>query len=81
MAKYLMKYNVDSRGREGMNNTWVIKNLDNNEETLIDHIELKVPVTTNEKHLAEGFGMICEGEIEIKEHPSIGRFAVIRGDK
>lgn len=78
MSKLLMKYNVNSRGREGMDNTWIIKNLDNGEELFINHIELKVPVSTNERTEEEGFGMIVHGEIEIKEHPSIGKFAVIK---
>ena len=78
MSKLLFKYNVASRGREGMDNTWVIKNLENGEEILTNHIELKVPISTNETHLAEGFGMVCEGEIELKEHPSIGKYAVIK---
>lgn len=77
MSRLLFKYNVASRGREGMDNTWIIHNLDNGESITTNHIEIKVPVTTNEKHLAAGFGMICEGEIEIKEHPSVGKFAVI----
>ena len=81
MSKLLFKYNVASRGREGMDNTWIIKNLDNGEEILTNHIELKVPVTTNEKHLADGFGMIANGIVEIKEHPSIGKYAVIKESK
>ena len=78
MAKLLFKYNVASRGREGMDNTWVIKDLDTSEEVFVNHIELKVPVTTNERQHHEGFGMICEGVIEFKDHPTIGRFAVIK---
>ena len=78
MSKLLFKYNVASRGREGMDNTWVIKNLENGEEILTNHIELKVPVSTNERAHHEGFGMIVHGEIEIKEHPTIGKFAVIK---
>ena len=78
MSKLLFKYNVASRGREGMNNTWIIKNLDNGEEILTNHIELKVPVSTNERTEEEGFGMIVHGIVEIKEHPTIGKFAVIK---
>ena len=78
MSKLLFKYNVASRGREGMDNTWVIKNLDNGEEILTNHIELKVPVSTNERVEDEGFGMIVHGVVEIKDHPSIGKFAVIK---
>ena len=78
MSKLLFKYNVASRGREGMDNTWVIKNLDTGEEILTNHIELKVPVSTNERVEHEGFGMIVRGVVEIKEHPTIGKFAVIK---
>ena len=81
MSKFLFKYNVASRGREGMDNTWIIKNLDNGEEILTNHIEIKVPISTNERNVDDGFGMICEGEIEFKEHPSIGKFAVIKESK
>ena len=82
MSKLLFKYNVQARGREGMDNTWSIENLDNGEIMLTNHIELKVPVTTLEKTMeGKGFGMLCEGEIEIKEHPSIGKFAVIKESK
>ena len=79
MPKLLFKYNVESRGREGNDNTWTIKNLDNNEDITVDHIEFKVAVSTEEKQLGLGFGMTCEGEIDFKEHPKIGRYAVIRG--
>ena len=82
MAKLLFKYNVASRGREGMENTWEIKNLDNGESLTIDHIELKVPVSTEERQLGLGFGMIVKNaKIEIREHPSIGKFAVINPEK
>ena len=81
MSKFLFKYNVESRGREGMDNTWIIKDLDTGEVILTNHIELKVPVSTNERSIDGGFGVICEGEIEIKDHPKIGKFVVIKGSK
>ncbi len=78
MSRYLFKYNVASRGREGMDNTWVIKDLDTGEEVFTNHIEMKVPITTNERQHHEGFGMICDGVLEFKDHPVIGRFVVIK---
>jgi len=78
MAKLLFKYNVEARNREGNDNTWSILNTDTEEVITVDHIELKVPISTEEKELGLGFGMTCEGEIEFKEHPTIGRYAVIR---
>lgn len=79
MAKLLFKYNVAARGREGMDNTWSIENLDNGETILVNHIELKVPVSTLEKTIeGKGFGMLATGTVEIKEHPSVGKFAVIK---
>lgn len=81
MSRLMFKYAIAARGREGNDNTWEIKNLDTNEVTLTDHIELKVPVSTEEKQLGLGFGMTCKGEVEIREHPSIGKFAVIVPEK
>jgi hypothetical protein len=61
-----------------MDNTWVIKDLDTGEEVFTNHIELKVPVITNERQHDEGFGMVCKGVIEFRDHPIIGKFAVIK---
>jgi len=78
MSKLMFKYEVESRGREGRDNTWIINNLDNNEKTLTDHIELKVPVTTEEKQLGLGFGMVVYGQIEWRKYPdSDKKFVVI----
>ena len=75
--RYLFKYNIKSRGREGNDNTWSIEDLDSKEIILVDHIEFKVPISTQEKQLGLGFGMTCEGVITYKEHPSVGKYAVI----
>lgn len=78
MSRYLMKYNIKARGREGMNNTWSLEDLDTGEVTLTNHIELKVPVKTIEKSIeGKGFGMEVSGEIEHREHPSVGKFVVV----
>lgn len=78
MAKLLWGYNIKSRGTEGNSNTWYIDNLDTGERILIDHIELKTSVSTVEKQIeGKGFGMICEGSIEYREHPTVGKYIVI----
>lgn len=81
MPKYLFKYNVAARGRENNDNTWSIQDLDTEEVVYVDHIEFKVPISTEEKQMGLGFGMRCEGVITFKEHPKIGRYAVIKESK
>lgn len=81
MTRYLFKYNLKSRGRESNDNTWSIQDLDTNEVVTVDHIEFKVPISTEEKQMNLGFGMTCEGILEFKEHPKIGRFALIRKEE
>lgn len=85
MPKYLFKYNVAARGREGTTedgNTWEIRNLDTEEVILIDHIEIKVPISTEEKQMGLGFGMIVNNaEIEYRMHPSVGKFVVLVPEK
>lgn len=81
MPKYMFKYEIKSRGREGKQNTWSIEDLDSGEVVHTDHIELKVPVSTVERHFeGKGFGMQCRGIIEWKEHPKIGKFAIIQSE-
>jgi hypothetical protein len=78
----MFKYNIKSRGREGDQNTWQIEDLDSGEMVYTDHIELKVPVSTIEKSIeGKGFGMVAEGVIEWKEHPSVGKFAIIKKEE
>lgn len=79
--RYMFKYSVKNRGREGNQNTWEIENLDTGEIVLTDHIELKTPVITEEKKLGKGFGMITEGILTYREHPKIGKFVVIEEEK
>lgn len=65
--KIAFKYNIQSRGIEGRNNTWTIyKNIDQGMEDTIttDHLEFEVPISTCERHYPElGFGMLCEGKM------------------
>ena len=79
MSKLLFKYNIKSRGTEGNDNTWSIEDMETGEVVLIDHIELKTPVTTLEKQIeGKGFGMITHGEIEYRKYPdSDKQFIVI----
>ena len=81
MPRYLFKYNIKARGRENNDNTWSIEDLDSGEIILTNHLELKVPVSTEEKQLGKGFGMTCKGVIVHKEHPSVGKFVVIEEEK
>jgi len=79
MARYFWGYNIKARGREGDNNTWYIEDLDSGEIIYTDHIELKVSVQTIEKTIeGRGFGMRSDGIIEHREHPSVGKFVVIK---
>lgn len=77
MPRYIFQYNVSNRGRENNGKTWVIKDLDTSEEFFTNHIEIKTPISTNEKIYDDRFGMYTEGKITHKEHPSIGNFIVI----
>lgn len=78
MPRLFFKYNIKSRGREGNENTWVIKDLDTKEEVLIDHIEIKTPISTAERNIGnEGFGMYTEGKIQFRLHPQVGKYVVI----
>ena len=77
--KLLFKYNTESRGREGNNNTWTIfKNPDKGLQDFVytDHIEFEVDITTIEKTNGFGFGMVCNGEIEHKMSPIDGSMYV-----
>ena len=77
MSRFIFQYNVKNRGREGNGRTWVIKDLDSGEEFFTNHIEVKTPISTNEKTYDERFGMYTIGKITYREHPSIGNFIVI----
>ena len=70
MARLLFKYDVRSRGKEGRNNTWIIKDLDSEDEFLTDHIEIKVPVSTNERTVDDGFGMYANADVEYRNYPN-----------
>lgn len=61
-----------------LDNTWSIEDLDTGKIHLTNHIEIKTPIQTLEKSIeGKGFGMITEGVLVHKEHPSIGKFIVI----
>ena len=71
--KLMCKYNVKSRGNEGKNNTWTVyKNIDKGFEDTetIDHLEFKVSISTEEKQLGNGFGLVCFADIEYKNYPN-----------
>lgn len=83
MSRFLFKYNVAARGREGTTkegNTWSIEDLDTGEIILTDHIEIKCKLSTVERQIeGKGFGMLVENaEIEYREHVSVGKFVVIK---
>ena len=78
--KLMFKYNVKSRGTEGNDNTWAIhKDIDLGMEDILytDHIEFKVPISTEEKQLGHGFGMICYGDIKLEKYPDSDKMFVI----
>ena len=73
----LFKYNIKAKDREGQGDTWIIKDLDTGIDTFTNHIEIKVPIETEERALGHGFGMTCHADIEWREHPKIGKFVVL----
>lgn len=66
--KLAFKYNVEARGREGNDNTWVFYK--NPEESLkdfffVDYVEFHTPISTLERQIPDlGFGMTTKGEIK-----------------
>jgi len=71
--KLMFKYNIEVRDVPRTGKTWMIfKDYEGPDKysdiIYIDHLEIKVPVTTIEKSQDGTFGMICEGEIEQKTH-------------
>ena len=90
MKRYAFKYSVDSRGREGNNNTWFLwenfriedGKVAWDKEHLTDHIEFHVPVITIQKEYPDfGFGMFADGRLEFRNYPnSKKQFALITSD-
>lgn len=86
MSHFILKYNQEARGIEGTTfegNTWQLENQETGELILIDHVEIKVPISTIErKYEGKGFGMELYGDIEFRTYPnSEKKFAVIVPEK